>query len=356
MTKTVFILGAGASKIAGTPLMADFLDVAKNLLEIGKVEDSRESFEEVFRGISELQSVHSKSMLDIHNVESVFAAFEMGRTLNKFPGFDRDEIKKLIDSMKIVIVKTLEQTLLFPKTNKGPSPYDKFMELLKYLQKRANPNHTVSIITFNYDIACDYSFNTIGYKADYSLNEVIIENSIPLLKLHGSLNWVYCPKLERVVPWTMEEFRPNIISLLRYPDNDTLVFSIPVSSYLSNFKYEGNDIIPESIIIPPTWNKTEHYKYISNVWHHAAKELSEAENIFVIGYSLPESDLFFRYLFALGTVGNTPLKRFWVFNPDNSEEIKSRYRSLLGPGAKERFKYREITFLDGIRELMSEFR
>ncbi len=79
MADTVFILGAGASKEAGAPLMGEFLDVAHNLW---KTEGSTmPAFETVFRGISRLQQVHSKAKLDIQNVESVFAAFEMAKTL-----------------------------------------------------------------------------------------------------------------------------------------------------------------------------------------------------------------------------------------------------------------------------------
>jgi len=83
MADTVIILGAGASKQGGAPLMHDFLDVARDLLSADKVGDARKSFETVFRGISALQQVHSKSELDILNLESVFAAFEMGLLLSE---------------------------------------------------------------------------------------------------------------------------------------------------------------------------------------------------------------------------------------------------------------------------------
>ena len=35
MSKTVFILGAGASREAGAPLMFDFLDTAENIMKRG---------------------------------------------------------------------------------------------------------------------------------------------------------------------------------------------------------------------------------------------------------------------------------------------------------------------------------
>ena len=41
--------------------------------------------------------------------------------------------------------------------------------------------------------------------------------------------------------------------------------------------------------------------------------------------SLPASDHFFRYLYALGTVGDLRLKRVWVFDPDR--EVGWRFNS-----------------------------
>jgi hypothetical protein len=51
---------------------------------------------------------------------------------------------------------------------------------------------------------------------------------------------------------------------------------------------------------------------------HMIRRISvpEAQEIIVIGYSLPETDFFFRNLFALGTVGRKFIRRFAVVNPD----------------------------------------
>jgi len=79
--KHVFILGAGASREAGGPLMGDFLDHAEELSHNSDVD--HEAFDLVFRGIKELQVVHSKAFLDINNVESVMAAFEMAKLFGR---------------------------------------------------------------------------------------------------------------------------------------------------------------------------------------------------------------------------------------------------------------------------------
>src|SRR6185503_8125266 len=64
--KTVFILGAGASKRAGGPLMADFLDKAESLL-LRNEGVNREAFQDVFDARSELQGIYAKSFLDLDN-------------------------------------------------------------------------------------------------------------------------------------------------------------------------------------------------------------------------------------------------------------------------------------------------
>lgn len=73
------------------------------------------------------------------------------------------------------------------------------------------------------------------------------------------------------------------------------------------------------------------------MWRRAAKEMSGAENIVVIGYSLPPTDQFFQYLFALGCVGQRLLRRFIVCDPDPA--VEGRFRELLAPAAKEGFEY-----------------
>ncbi len=82
-----------------------------------------------------------------------------------------------------------------------------------------------------------------------------------------------------------------------------------------------------------------------------AKELAEAQNIFVVGYSLPETDSFFRYLYALGTEGSTRMERFWVFDPDPSGSVESRFREMVGRGIESKFRFFNKTFSEAITHI-----
>jgi len=355
MANTVFILGAGASYQAGVPLMNDFLDVANTLWRNGETKDFDQQFAAVFRGRSTLQQVHSKSQLNIQNIESVFAAFEMGKTLRKFGDFNNEEIDNLVAAMKSIIVATIESKLEFPVSSdqaniSSPYPYDSFVEMLNNIKTKSIPKQDVAVITFNYDLALDYAFYRQQINFFYGLENNKQDNDIPFLKLHGSLNWAQCSICDQVIPWKLNEYYST-----HRPTFKQNIHRLRVGSKIREHKHGDHKVYSEPLIAPPTWSKTEYYKILSPVWANAAKELSDAENIFVIGYSLPESDSFFRYLYALGTVGTNLLKRFWVFDPDETGNVEKRFRELLGHGALQAFKPFQLTFENAIGEIAKTF-
>jgi hypothetical protein len=88
MSEFVFILGAGASVHAKVPVMAKFLDRARELYGPNMEPPWKEHFERVLKILSVLQSVHSKAELDLNNLEAVFTTFELGQTIRKLPGVD----------------------------------------------------------------------------------------------------------------------------------------------------------------------------------------------------------------------------------------------------------------------------
>jgi hypothetical protein len=150
MSKVVFILGAGASKQCGAPLMTDFLDVASDLLRSNSVPEKRNEFERVFGAVGALQSVHSKAQLDLNNIESIFTVLELGRVIQRVPGLKSEDIEAAIAALKELIVKTLEVTMKFPVQNRHigvPTPYGAFGKLLKHIQQEAFPAQTAAVIS-----------------------------------------------------------------------------------------------------------------------------------------------------------------------------------------------------------------
>jgi hypothetical protein len=208
MSEIVFILGAGASRESGAPLMSDFLDRAEQLRRNKEVDEAGEDFDRVFDAISELMRVHSKSELDIYNIESVFAAFEMGRLVGGLPGVPEDKMDSLLASIRTLITKTIEKTVVFryEKGRAHPTPsYHSLALTMKSLNKDTE-HRRCSVITFNYDLALDYALEFVECPIDYRLAQGREPIATSLMKLHGSLNWAACRKCGAIIPWQLKAY------------------------------------------------------------------------------------------------------------------------------------------------------
>ena len=206
----------------------------------------------------------------------------------------------------------------------------------------------ISFITFNYDLCLDYMLYRHRERIDYCFDDQS-GGGMAVMKLHGSVNWGRCAGCKTVLPWTLPDFFQKIswsnALLFQKVESVSLDVGAKITARV-HCAGHAND----PVIVPPTWNKAE-YQQIANVWKHAGLHLAEAENIIVIGYSLPETDQFFRYLFALGTIGDARPQRFWVVDPDT--KVGERFRALLGPAFRTRFRHYKKKFSEAIGELES---
>lgn len=344
MSKTVFILGAGASAGWGAPVMSNFLDKSQDLLTYNKIGDYREDFELVFRAISCLQSIHSKTNISIHNIENVFAMFEMGKLLKKIPNFPTNKISKLISSIKKVIYVTLNETtkLEVRESNKLPRGSSTYAQFIKIVwDSIRETNIETAIITFNYDLSLDYAIYKKGVIVDYCLENGERRSNMNFYKLHGSLNWFEEDGDSRkIIPAYFDEYLAkyhNNIELFPYRANQDFRLGILDNLKRNNYNIGNIKVKDTPFIVPPSLNKTRYHTTLSKVWNGASKELSEADKIIIIGYSLPETDIFFKYLFALGTVGKVLLKGFYVIDID--KKVDERFQKFLGPGISEKYEF-----------------
>jgi hypothetical protein len=360
---TVFILGAGASAQAKVPLMADFLD--KAMLLTPPRGDIESAFRLVSEARSQLQQAQSKAKLDIRNVESVFAAFEMAQLFNRLGSLKEDQIARLTDAMRTVIVHTVESYMAIRVNRRkilAPLPYGTFGALVRQL---VADNHTVAILTFNYDIGLDMGLWLNELPVEYSLDDrPPAAGSIELLKLHGSLNWAVCPNckpktiIPRLVRDIVQDTEGHWGRSGSGPSDAQLEVSLNISSELSRLKCPRcqTNCKPEPMVVPPTASKAGLHSELQRVWQRAATCLSRANNIFVIGYSWPDGDNFFHQLYALGTVGKTILSRFWVCDIDARVRQKFLDR-LLGEQARDCFwpPNESYTFELGIQHIGQAF-
>lgn len=368
--KTVILLGAGASKAAGAPLMNNFLDVAEDILKSGSIKDDdiRGHFELVFEGIHQLRRVFSKTVIDIRNIEDVFSAFEMAGIVGSIGDLSMRKIRRLRPAIRALVYETLDRCLLCyrpsPESRRaGQRPFPKgFVTLANDVNQAMKRSRYSSLdfdfITFNYDLALDTTFDLVGIPYDYCLQEPEEMPNFRILKLHGSLNWRSCKKCQLVFNLNPSDTIHRLRMLDRDLDRDQDITLRLVKDREMVCPRCERPVADEAFIAPPTWNRGEYQNRLKNVWREAVKCLQTAENIVVIGYSLPDTDQFFRHLFALGSTGRARLRRFVLVDPAAETLARERYRPFLGPEADQRLELKTIpengAGLDMARDILRE--
>jgi NAD-dependent SIR2 family protein deacetylase len=353
MARTVFIFGAGASAHAGAPLIKDFYQAIVDLNEIDQVLGYEKEFNLVIRAYTELTGTYAKTKMHYHeNIEELFATFEMAKILGRLGNLSEDEVNKLPDAMRTVMSATIEERMKYRNVpDRGFIPTDGYNSFTGLLDNLEGTKHNdIALITFNYDYGLEYALHENEYKYDYCLGEMNDPSTLPLLKLHGSLNWARCRKCGAIIPFTIKEWKesgmPPKIGV------DKLV-----SMYLSRNAIQAvhcnEPVFEDPFIIPPTWNKTQHYEYIQRIWARAAKELSDARMIVVIGYSIPPTDEFFKHLFALSIFGGPLIDCVAVVN--RSSEAFSQLKKLAGDQLLPKLKDVRSTFENSHNKLWELF-
>ena len=208
---------------------------------------------------------------------------------------------------------------------------------------------SASVITFNYDVSIDMAMFQAELGPSYGIFDaprIAKGQQIPLLKLHGSLNWAISEPDRVIHPLHMIDLIPKISGLGLGPITFNIGSDIQAWAKVYGLK---ESLLKEPLIVPPSWNKADYHTALSGIWESAATHLSEAEYIFIAGYSLPETDSFFRHLFALGSTGKNPFRKIVVYDPN--ESINDRFRTMLGPGALATYEFKKLLFSEAISDV-----
>ncbi len=138
-------------------------------------------------------------------------------------------------------------------------------------------------------------------------------DSLKLFKLHGSVNWYY----SGVLTSTGETIYYS--SVRKWVSKSVNSFENEVERFLS-------DKVP--LIVPPTIEKASFFQHetIRAIWWLAGQAIQSAERLVCIGYSLPETDLSFRFFLER----NAPKNPIQLYLVNRKQESAERYKRLLG--------------------------
>ena len=194
-------------------------------------------------------------------------------------------------------------------------------------------DNKAGVISLNYDTLVERAAGTVNLGKDDHLSAdqlypVILTlssrrdgvvfgsnqvDTFKLFKLHGSINWYYSGA---------SEYTGEVIYYTHVVDWDHHAIEERVS------KASVADKVP--LIVPPTTEKSLFFKHesLKQMWSQALLALLEADRLFVVGYSLPATDLAIRLFLHEGSKGIEPEKELYVVNSDPL--VLERYRELLG--------------------------
>ena len=324
-SKTVYFLGAGASKASDfeLPAMTGFF--------------REEDFDS--KGYSNLHKFIKENFPNISfkelNLEEMVTCLEL--SLDKFSSFGEHPEVYLYEARR-EFDKYVNIRLEIPN-KKG---CNKFKNLFKDLTEFESKD---TVITINYDLVVDNTLWELSPKEGiegelkmkhgclldrmYGLLGVtrLIHGDRPslypqdknkgfYLKLHGSIDWLYCPNQ---TCGNHQLFFPNWI-------DSSEVHNVPGDLC----SLCGSPLV--SVIIPPTMHKSfENFPKLGLLWSLAYRELKQADKIIMIGVSLVESDYYLNWLIRSAIRASENNSQVEVVNKEGrKEEIFEKIKKLTG--------------------------
>lgn len=326
MERIVYIIGAGFSAPLGLPVMSNFLIKSKDLYYNDTAQYKH--FKLVFDTIKEMSITKNYYDADLLNIEEILSILEIQQNLTG------SRIKKSF--VKYIIDVVNHYTPEFNKTSELPGNWSDFIFCTSTLEKYygffvANLFH----LQFEKKIVNDYGVQKTEFHCKRDSNSDSIYSII-------SLN--YDLIFEKVTEYLNQNFKvEKEISFSR----TSLIHPFVDHPHLS--KLHGSADL--GVIIPPTWNKTLNKKIVYN-WKNAYDLLIAANQIRILGYSLPVSDTYVKYLLKAAVIKSPHLKKVDIINLDDEKgSIKKRYDDFI-KYKNYRFKKADITdYLKHIHDL-----
>lgn len=341
----VFIFGAGASVACGGPLTNEILykafcdeTVKKKLVrpEVSLVKECLIEHFHVPQRSATLDQYPSLTLLLSILDLSIERNRPLPRKMPQFPkGLGRDELTKVRATIEYIIFSVLDHYL---RTPIGGA----YRDLLKssLIDGEKGPR----TISLNYDIILDNlmcevaQYSDINATPDYGcdIRTDAYTKRKPygkLLKLHGSLNWLFCPGCQRLDLGMSESGKAiadssMVEELYDFKPLNKHYLCSQESCDVCQCIYCGTPL--RAVMITPSFVKDYQNPHIQRVWYEAEWLLRESTHVYIIGYSLPDDDLEVIHLLRRG-LEHPPPKTITVVTQGPNASMKRRYQSLFGP-------------------------
>lgn len=305
--KDVIILGAGASKSERVPVQDELFEefyrrYRKMVKDNAWGLEIEEAFNDFFRDCWGID--YQDEDVNFPTFEECFGILDLARLRGEsLKGYNKEMINKVRGALMFRIVDTLNY-----KTSHIKMVRNCHKDLIDRLKKDEKLKQT-AFISLNYDLIIDNVLRDHpNFQPDYGIEFVDSgrhneDEQILLLKIHGSLDWLYCPTCNQLKLTPAED-----IGKTAYYPIYCQMCGTPM----------------EPVIVLPTFYKEMSNPFIRGVFLKADKILREADRIFICGYSFPDADMHIKYLLKRGEMfrGETP--EIYVINNHRDKTSKQK--------------------------------
>ena len=285
MSDVVYVVGAGFSAGLGFPVTNNMLRYIWDGLDKDfqvKLERVIKFHNPYFKANDILSHPDIETLLT--QLDTNLALFQHTRILE-----GQFEEKELADIKKKVLLQIAEkfhvqQKLIFKNLKSPDASNYEWLSEFKTLARK----HSATVISFNYDLILeklfyDHRLSPSSYGFGKKKQNII-------LKPHGSLNWF----LQSNNSPSIKEDRKELIEASS--DNEDVYLFKRYRSPNSNRL--GFDYIPH--IIPPTYIKNFDGPIYKKTMQNCVSAISNAKEVVFMGYSLPDSDFYAKFMFQCG--------------------------------------------------------
>jgi len=319
----IIFLGAGASASEGAPLQGDLFreyfssyQIERDYRISNEMDQRLVEFFETFFGI-DIKSGNLDNV-SFPTFEEILGMLELALNREEsFKGYsltpDKPQIQRIREDLIFLIAIILDKKL------RGEAKHHK--KLINRLNREQKLSRT-GFVSLNYDILIDNALVDLypKYDMDYGIEFTNFEKqsdwerpktqrAVCLYKLHGSLNWLYCPTC---ISLTLTPREKRVATLVFKPQNCDICSS---------------EMAP--IIIPPTFFKVMSNFYLQEIWRKTENALKQAKRIFFCGYSFPDADIHIKYLLKRVEInrGSTP-EIFIINNHEEKSDFQKESEEL----------------------------
>ncbi|QYI99715.1 hypothetical protein KUV46_10185 [Thalassovita mediterranea] len=323
----IFILGAGFSASAGIHMTNTLLPEALNLM--------RRDIPGIYERISEyakaagIKSLNASSAADFARLCTLLDFIE----LREHGGNER--YSEHGSRERVPLKRCLAQAIALSTPEIADTPQ-------LYLNFAANLDSNDIVLTFNWDCLLENALEQIGKPFSYLFEE----NAIPIIKLHGSINW------HRTQP---EEKPPASTKI----DNNKIGFVAEGSEYefyaSNNLRkrvtWEQNLFNSPAVrpfLVLPGFGKAYDVRSLATLWYRLEFINLRRGGVSIIGLNVSEDDFLvegmFRYLLQQVFPSDREIR---ILNP--AQHVKTKFENLAGGEVKidfnqSRFEDRTLNY------------